>query len=400
MRGNASRRTGAPAMIIAVLLAAAFAVAGCGSDSDNESSASTDGGNTKGEGIRAGTGDRAAKAKSAGEQAAKDAGGPTQMERKTVGIINFLDGIESSDRLKATSALGAKDLGWKVLHCDGKGTPSQFVACGNQLLDRGVDGIIEIAIEPGQIQPVLDKANAKKIPVIQVGGGSVPNGDLAGNYGPDETRAGQLLSDEIFKRLGSAGGDVAIQDFPAAWGATRTDVFRKEVEGQDAVKITADYQTDAANLVPFTQKAVTDNLTKNPDLKAYWFTFDTTGQVGGGVIQAKNAGKKFPDRPLVATFHADLGTIELMRKGAIDTTSEVNYDAGAWIGVDQMAEFFARGTEPSKENQPHYPVVGDLFTYKILDDSSLPPKGEYSPPEWDVPTFFQSKWAAEFNTGA
>ena len=216
-------------------------------------------------------------------------------------------------------------------------------------------GIIEIAIEPGQIQPVLDKANAKKIPVIQVGGGSVPNGDLAGNYGPDETRAGQLLSDEIFKQLGSEGGDVAIQDFPAAWGATRTDAFRKDVKGQDAVKITADYQTDAANLVPFTRKAVADNLTKNPDLKAYWFTFDTTGQVGGQVIQAKYPGKQFPDRPLVTTFHADLGTIELMRKGAIDVTSDVNYDAASWMGIDQMAEFFARGTEPSKENQPDWP---------------------------------------------
>lgn len=400
MRGNSSRRTGVPAVMMAVLLAAAFAVSACGSDSDDGSSDSAAGTNTKGEGIRAGSGNRAEKAKTAGQQAAEEVGGPVELKPQTIGIINFLDGIESSDRLKSTATLAAKDLGWEVLQCDGKGTPAQFVACGNQLLDRGVAGIIEIAIEPGQIQPVLDKANAKKIPVIQVGGGSVPNGDLAGNYGPDETRAGQLLSDEIFKQLGSEGGDVAIQDFPAAWGATRTDAFRKDVKGQDAVKITADYQTDAANLVPFTRKAVADNLTKNPDLKAYWFTFDTTGQVGGQVIQAKYPGKQFPDRPLVTTFHADLGTIELMRKGAIDVTSDVNYDAASWMGIDQMAEFFARGTEPSKENQPDWPVVGDLFTYEIINKDNLPPEGEYVQPEWDVPTYFQSKWDAEFKSGS
>lgn len=394
MRSKTSRHKGALSVLVVLVLAMAFAVTGCGSDDEGSSDS---GGSTKGEGIRAGTGDRAEKAKQAGEQAAEEVGGPIDMPKgKTIGIINFLGGIESSDRLKSTATVAAKKLGFKVIQCDGKGTPSEFVACGNSLLDRGVDGIIEVAIEPGQIQPVLDKANAKNVPVIQVGGGSVPNGDLAGNYGPDEARAGKLLSDAIFERL-PEGGEVAIQDFPAAWGATRTDEFRKAVEGQDKIKIAADYETDAATLVPFTQKAVADNLTKNPDLKGYWFTFDTTGAVGGQVIQAKYKGKE-AEKPLVFTFHADLGTLELMEAGAIDVTSEVNYDSASWMGVDQLAEFFARGTEPSKENQPDWPVVGDLFTYSVIDKTNLPPKGEYVEPEWDVPTYFESKWAAEFNT--
>jgi hypothetical protein len=61
-----------------------------------------------------------------------------------------------------------------------------------------------------------------------------------------------------------------------------------------------------------------------------------------------------------------------------------------------MAEFFARHKEPSKDNQPSYPVAGDLFSYEIIDKSNLPPAGEYVAPKWDVPTYFQSKWAAEF----
>lgn len=396
MRGSTRRRKGALSVMLAVIFAMAIVVAGCGGSDGDKSSDS--GASKKGEGIRAGTGSRADKAKAAGEQAAKELGGPIALESKTVGIINFLGGIESSDRLKSTAELGAKQLGFKVINCDGKGTPSEFVACGNSLLNRGVDGIIEIAIEPGQIQSVLDKANAKNIPVIQIGGGAVPNGDLAGNYGPDEALAGKLLSDAIFERLPD-GGEIAIQDFPAAWGSTRTDQFREAVKGQDKIKIAADYQTDAATLVPFTQKAVADNITKNPNLKGYWFTFDTTGAVGGQVIQSKFKGKEPPDRPIVFTFHADLGTLELMEKGAIDVTSEVNYDSAAWMGIDQMAEFFARGTEPSKENQPKFPVVGDLFTYSIIDKTNLPPSGEYVEPEWDVPTYFQSKWAAEFNAG-
>jgi len=381
-------------LVVAAAAVLAVALASCGS-SDSSSNST---GPTKGSGIRAGTGTRAEKAAAAGKVAAKDAGGSVKLPSgKTIGIINFLNGIESSDRLASTTKLAIKELGWKAIQCDGKGTPTQFVACGNSLLDRGVNGIIEVAIEPGQIQSVLNKAKSKGVPVVQVGGGAVPTGALDGNYGPDEGRSGKLLSDAIFQRLGNAPNKgVAIQDFPAKWGSTRTDQFRQAVKGQDAVKISADYETDAANLVPFTRKSVTDQLTKNPNLGAYWFTFDTTGQVGGQVIASKFQGKEFPNRPLVSTFHADLGTLDLMRQGDIDITSDVNYDAAAWMGIDQIAEKFARGTEPNKANQPQWPGVGDLFSYKIIDKNNLPPKGQYVAPKWDVPSYFTSKWKSEF----
>jgi ABC-type sugar transport system substrate-binding protein len=381
--------------LAAVALSAAGGVAGCGSDKGGDSASAS--GQTKGAGIRAGKGAAAVSDAAKGTAAGKAVGAAVTLEPKKIGIINFLDGIESSDRLASTTETAAKELGYTTIRCDGKGTPTQFVACGNSLLDRGVDGIVEIAIEPGQIQQVLDKAKKQDVPVIQVGGGSVPTGDLTGNYGPDETRAGQVLTDEIAKKLaGVKDPEVAIQDFPAAWGATRTDAFRKFVKTQSTIKISADYATDAATLVPFTRKAVSDQLTKNPNLKAFWFTFDTTGQVGGQVIAAKYKGKTFPDRPLVATFHADLGTLALMRKGDIDFTSEVNYDAGVWIGMDNMAELFARKTAMSQDNQPDYPGVGDLFTYKIVDKTNLPPAGQYVSPKTDVPAYFAAKWKAEF----
>ena len=172
-----------------------------------------------------------------------------------------------------------------------------------------------------------------------------------------------------------------IHDFPAAWGKTRTDEFRAAVKAQDKVKIAADTTTDAANLVQFTRKTVTDQLTQNPDVKAFWFTFDTTGQVGGQVVAAKYAGKTFPDRPLVSTFHADLGTLDLMRQGAIDFTSEVNYDASVWMGMDQIASHWARETEISKENQPELP--GRRRPVHLLDhrQDEPAPEGRVRRPE-------------------
>jgi ribose transport system substrate-binding protein len=384
-------------LLVAVAVCLTFAIAACGSNKDSSASGS-DSGVTKGQGIRAGTGSRAEVADAAGKKAATEAGGPVSLGApKTIGIINFLNGIESSDRLASTTKVAAKELGWKTILCDGKGTPAVFVTCGNSLLDRKVDGIVDIAIEPGQIQSVLDKAKSANVPVIQVGGGGIPNGDLNGNYGPDEAKAGKVLTDALFAKLqGVKDPTIIDHDFPAGWAKTRTDQLRAGLKAQSTIKSIADTTTDATNLVQFTRKTVADQITQHPDVKAFWMAFDTVGQVGGQVVASKYKGKTFPDRPLVATFHADLGTLDLMRKGDIDMTSEVNYDAGVWIGIDNMAELFARKRPMMQQNQPPYPGVGDLFSYEIIDKSNLPPAGQYVQPKVDVPSYFTAKWKAEF----
>lgn len=392
-------------LLAAATICAAAVLAACGSssdDGDDGGGSSGSSGNastqTKGEGIRAGTGTAAERAAAAGEEAARETGEPVRLEEKTIGIVNFLNGIESSDRLVSTNELAARMLGWRTLVCDGRGTPTQFVACGNQMLDRGVDGIVMIAIEPGQVQQVLTKARAAGVPVIQTGGGAVPDG-YDGNYGPDEYRAGEVLVDVLLPMLDELPEDpvdIAVHDFPAGWARTRTDALRDALRDQSKVEISADTVTDGANLVPFTQKTVADQITQNPDLKTFWVAFDTAGQVTGQVVTSRYRGREFPERPLVVTFHADLGTIELMRKGDIDMASEVNYDAGVWIGIDNMAEFFARRTPMMQENQPTYPVIGDPFTYRVVEKDDLPPRGEYFAPEWDIPAYFEAKWRAEF----
>jgi ABC-type sugar transport system substrate-binding protein len=347
-----------------------------------------------------GTGAYAAKATAAGKVAAKDAGGPTTALPKgaTIGIINFLNGIQSSDRLSDTTTYAAHQLGWKTIVCDGKGTPSQFVACGDSLLAQGVKAIVAIAEEPSQLQSVLTKAKSAGVPVTQCGGGAEPLGDFNGNYGPDEQEAGQLLSNYVIAQLDKLPGNpqVVIHNYPAEWGADRTLQFTNALKKQSKIKVAADVTTDASNIVPFTRNAVTDEIQQYPDAKAYWFTFDTTGQIGGTVLAAKYHGAAFPKAPLVVTFHGDPATFTLMRQGDIDATSDTNYDAGCWIAIDQTAEYLARHRAESTANQPTYPVIGDPFSYEIITKSNLPPEGHYFTPKWDIPSYFISKWKTEF----
>jgi ABC-type sugar transport system substrate-binding protein len=352
-----------------------------------------------GGGIRAGEGGGELETKSieAGEEAGAE-GGKATLPAGKIGIINFLNGIESSDRLADSATFAAGELGWDTIVCDGKGTPSQFVACGNSLIAQGVNGILAIAIEPGQITSVIAKANSAGIPIAQVGGGGVPLGDYNGNYGPDEAKAGELLTEGIFEKLEPLEGnpEIIVHNFPAKWGSERTEQLEKAVSEQDKIKIGDNVVTDAADLVPFTERTVATQITQYPDASAYWFTFDTTGQVGGGVISSKYPGKEFPDKPLVATFHGDQATLGLIAQGDIDLISDVNYDASSWMGIDGIATELGQKKPMSTENQPKYPVIGDAFTYVNIDKENLPEEGLYMPTEWDVPAYFISKWKAEY----
>lgn len=351
-----------------------------------------------GGGIRPEGGAEEAKAEKAGTAAGEEKK-PAKLPEGKIGIINFLNGIESSDRLADSTTFAAAQLGWSTTVCDGKGTPSQFVACGNSLLAEGVSAIVSVAVESGQITPVIQKAKEKGVPVIQVGGGGVPLGTFSGNYGPNEAKAGELLTEAMFEKLETVEEEpveIDVHNFPSRWGAERTEQLEKAVEGQSKIKIDDEVVTDAANLVPYTRNTVTTQITQNPNLKAFWFTFDTTGQVGGQVIQSKYAGKEFPEKPLVATFHGDLATLGLIEEGAIDMESDVNYDAAVWEGIDGIAQELAREEPMSKENQPTYPTIGDPFTYQIITKENLPEKGQYVMPKWDVPSYFIAKWKAEY----
>lgn len=378
--------------LVAVLLLALFAGA-CGSDDDEGS-----GGSNKGTGIRAGEGKRTQEAQAAGRAAAKEAGGKVELEPKTVGIISILGGIESADRLQATMEQAAKDLGWKSVPCDGQGDPRKMVACGDSLLDRNVDAIVTIAIDTSLIKPVIAKAKSQGVPILQNAGESGEGYDAS--YYPSEEEKAEVLSDAIIERLNTQVADkpaeVITQDYPAPWAKDRTDVFKAKLKNEPDIELVADTQTDATQLLEYTRKTVADQLTQHKDVDAFWFSFDATGQAGGPVIAKAYPGKKFPERPLIATFHADLGTQELMRQDQIDLLVDSNYDAAVWMAYDNLAEYFARDKEFMPDGQPEYPGVGQLFHNKTITKENLPPEGEYVPPPVDVPAYFQAKWKAEF----
>ncbi len=378
--------------LVALVCALAVVAAACGDDDSGSSSAA----DTTAQG---GADARAETAKASGLEAATAAGTPVAVPATTIGFVNIVGAVESAQRAERTFKEATDVLGWKVNSCDAQGDPTKMARCADSLLDQKVDVLVVLGIEPSLIKAQLNKAKKQNVPVVEFSGQVAPDPLFAGTYYPDETQAGQVLTDYLMPKLNEVDADtvpIAVTDYPVQWSTERTDTLRAAVKDQSKVKIAVEATTDAANLVEGTRKQVNDQLTADPDLKAFWFGFDSAGQAGGQAVAAKFPGKTFPDKPLVVTFHADLATNELMRSGAIDAVSDVPYDASGWIAVDQIAGFEARQTPMATTPQPEYPGMGTVYDYVIVDSSNIPPKGEYRVPENDYQTFFTTKWQNEF----
>jgi ABC-type sugar transport system substrate-binding protein len=389
----------------------AFGATACGSSDDSGStsagsgsSSSTSASSDEKLGVQAGTGDRAQVATEAAKAAAKANGSPppVPLPGKTIGIINIAGGQQSADRLAEAGVEAAKQLGWKTVECDGQGDPSKFASCADSLLNRNVDAITTVGIEPSLIASQLRDAKKKGVPVIQAGG-MTELGGYSGVFYPDNGVSAVPVAQELVKELDSIPGDgeiqVAVHDFPAGWASVRTKVFKEAIKADPRIKVVAESTTDGADLVNFTRKTVTDQLTANPEIKAFWFSYDAAAQAAAQVIIQKYKGAKFPDRPLIVSFDADKGSLELMKQGGLDVIGDTPYDASQWVGMDQLAEYFARDTPISKDPQPEYPVVGSIYDDLVVTPKNMPAAGQIREPKYDFPTFFTEKWNTEFEKG-
>jgi len=334
----------------------------------------------------------------AGSKAGKAAGKKVKPRSLRIGYLDIIGGIESADRADNSLRVASTLLGAKWLYCDGQGTPTKWVTCGNSLLAQNIDILELTGIDPSTIPSVVAAAKAKHVPIVDFGGTVGPG--YAAQFAPNEVKNGQILASYLKAKLASQPGvsNIASIDYPAPWAQSRTAQLKSLVAANSSkLKITVDATTDPANLIAGTQKIVSDALTADPTLKAIWVSFDTAGQAAGQTVLSKYPGKSFPNKPLVVTFHADPSTQGLMRAGAIDAVVDNNYDATAWELANAVIEHFVRGTPfPAYGTSFKYPGIGDPMAYTIVTKGNLPKRTRsYVAPPVDVVTYFTTKWHTE-----
>jgi ABC-type sugar transport system substrate-binding protein len=332
-----------------------------------------------------------------GAAAGTKLGKKVKLKQLKIGYLDIVGGIQSADRADNSMRNAAQHIGAKWLYCNGAGSPAQWVTCGNTLLSEGVNVIEETGIDPSSIASVVSAAKAKGVPIVNCCG-LVGPGYAAAMY-PNEAENGLIMAKYLKAKLGTLSGtsDIMATEYPATWAKARTQQLLTVIgNNPSALKIVNVAATDPTNLIAGTQSQVSSELTADPSIRAIWADFDTAGQAVGQEVQKLDAGKTFPNKPLVVTFHADPSTQTLMRSGAIDAVVDNNYDATAWEAQNAVAEHFARGTAfPAYTDAASYPGIGNPMEYEIVTGKDLPAANHYVGPKYDVDSYFIAKWKAE-----
>jgi ABC-type sugar transport system substrate-binding protein len=332
----------------------------------------------------------------AGEKAATDAGGEIELEDRTVGWVYYgANGIASQRAYNGLESAG-KAIGWEIVPCDGQGIPTEQQRCASSLLNQGVDALVVNTLDVATMADAIKQAEADGIPIVAIGGALDTTTGYAGNFAPDEAAMATELGGYIVETLGEDGGGVIQQTFPAKFATLRTDALEAAYEGTE-VSVVDSFDADPVDLTAATQKQTSAALSANPDAKAVTMVF-STAEIGAAqaLTQQFGGGKSFPDRPLLTTFYANLPVIDMIKGGQLDAAAENPIEWCGWVAIDQLAEFFARGTTISTEERPDYGDGLDFWRATVVTKDNLPDAGQLLAPPVDFAGFFKAKWGAEF----
>ena len=203
------------------------------------------------------------------------------------------------------------------------------------------------------------------------------------------------MAEYIAERL-EGKGTVAATEYPGIYALKlRMDALYKTLGESPEIEVVNKHVVDFTDLVGDVRGWAESVLTSEPELSAFALCIDTDPVAVASVVQSKNPGKQYPERPLIVGSLGDLANLELIRKGQIDATTETALGATAWVALDQLAANFSRETEFAKNPQDAYSLP--ILDAQLVTKENVPanPK-EYAEPPVDFETFFKTKWETEY----
>lgn len=208
------------------------------------------------------------------------------------------------------------------------------------------------------------------------------------------------LIDRLKERRGNSK-QIAISTFSQVWaGKQRSDALYADLNGTN-IKVVDEHVSDLANQIADARRSVTNQLTAFPNVDALLGTANYTVPVMGQIVAQRFPGKQFPDRPLVVGYLDDLVNLDSIRQGHTDAIATMRLDAASWVGIDQLAQYFARGQMPNPDAYlKSREVYGlNLREATLVTRKNLPPEKHYVQPADNFETFFKAKWRREFGIG-
>lgn len=386
------------ALLVVTLLAA-----GCGGKTATATNADNS--------INKVSGSKAAQAQMAsmGSAAGAKEGPAVTLKPETIGEVEILHAAEVQRRITGALEAAAAKVGWKVVTCDTAGDPAKASSCAQNLLNQGVNAMTSMGVDPSAMAQQMKEAQAKEVPWIGLIGSERQTPLFTAQINqPDRGSISQLMSQYILSRLNAPGassrkaGGFAYSTFPAIYGIGLRDDLTAHMLEAGGLKLVDRHVTDLTNEAADSRQWATSVLQRTPNIGAIYTTLDIDQNEIAQAVAQKFPSTQFPHRPLVVGLAAGLATLDKIRKGILDADAEVAVEAGSWMAIDQLANWFAHKQSIAQDlytghKTGDYPVWF-LKPYMVTKANAPAQPGVYHAPPFDFVSFFQAKWSREFHS--
>lgn len=250
----------------------------------------------------------------------------------------------------------AQELGMEVVYVSSQEDKAKQINGVQDLIARGVKGILISPIDATGVNAAYDAAAAAKIPIISVARGSTsPNQTL--HVAMDEKRIGRDIGEHIAQSIGGKGKVAVIAGPPGSpTFKNLTDGLKEAFSKHSGVQIVFEQfglLTRERGL-----KLAEDALTANPDLAAIYAANDDVA-LGAGQAAAA-AGKK--GKVFVTGMNGVPPALRAVKDGSLGLTVELNPVTWGRLGVDMLADYL----KGKKHEQAVY-IKHELVDAKNID---------------------------------
>jgi len=244
------------------------------------------------------------------------------------GMVVFLKGSEFFNWAYGGMQDAANALGIDIdVELRGPATwdASEEARAIEQLIARGIDGILVTAGDAVALNPAIDKAIAKGIPVITFDSDAPASNRLC-FVGTDNYQAGYAAGKAMVEWL-NGDGEVGISTFPGPEHLVqRINGFKAALEGSNVTVVaTGNDEGEVAKA----ESAITAMLQAHPEIDA---VFCAHGNPGPGAVAAvKNVGRE--GQIQIMGFDFGMPVVEGIEKGEIRATVGQNPYLMGYLGM-------------------------------------------------------------------
>jgi len=311
------------ALALTATLALALAVSACGGSDSTTGDATAQG--DGGESQTAAVGLECTETYSAEEMIAYEV--PKANDDYSVALLEVSLAGYYYQAMAYGAQLAADEAGVDLTVLGGKGyqDPSQQLTDAQDLINRGIDGLVLAPVDPRGSAAIVDNADAKGIPVVNVSTG-VEN-DKALKLLQDDYEQGQTSARALIE-LAPEGGEGIVMGGPenGEWSNLRVQGFEDELAKHPEFEIAAVTHQDvdpAAGLANF-ESAVQ----ANPDPKWIYSVY-------AYILTPESIPSRYSDVPYVTTAYEPL-VIGALENGSIDSTVANDPVAMGKMGVGML----------------------------------------------------------------